>query len=139
VFSMKSIFCCLAFLVVNATILGQETSSSLVQTDDLSTTGGRARVARKLDFERKWKSIEEVYSKAGLAQEKIRSLRQLDLQAFEEIEGGKRPDFLALKAKRREIVNPEEEQKIEIVRREHMAAGKTSGQSKKVDVSSNTQ
>jgi len=134
--SMKFFVCCLVCLVAVTSTFAQQTSSSLAQANDMATTGGRARVARKLDFERKWKSIEEIYGKAGLAQDKIRKLRQLDLQAFEELEVGQRPDFSVLKAKRREIINTDDEQRIETARREYVRSEKAVGQSKTADVSS---
>ena len=101
---------------------GQETTDSLSASGERSsaTTSSRTRVAQRMTFEKRWKSLKDLYILAGFDDEKITKLREIDLAVLEELDKGKQPDFRELRSKRSQIVSEEDEARLETARREQL-------------------
>jgi hypothetical protein len=101
---------------------GQETTDSLSGTTERSTatSSSRATVARRITFEKRWKSLKDLYTQAGFDDQKITKLKDIDLAVLEDLDKGRQPDFKELQSKRRQIVSEDDETRLESARREQL-------------------
>lgn len=89
-------------------------------TQPMSTAAGNttATAFSAESFEQRWEKEAEMYREAGIAEEKIEQLRQLNQETWDARASGNRVDFQQLSRKRAAILTREEVQKLRDVRRQ---------------------
>ena len=127
---MKLVVCGFVFWGLTRILTCQETTDSGALATERNATSSRAAVARRITFEKRWKSLKDLYTQAGFEEEQIARLKDMDLAVLEDLDKGRRPDFKALQTKRRQIVSEADETKLETARQAQLKQRKVTDENK---------
>ncbi len=111
-------------IALTTTTATQSTSGQALLSDARTTgsantttmTAARRQFTQQM-FEERWKNEEKMYREAGISEEKIKKLRDLNSRTWEARSSGERSDFQTIMRERAEILTQEEVEKIRNIRR----------------------
>ena len=122
---MKHLLLCAALAVVTTVAFAQETSPAAGNTTaaaQRATTASEA-IANNFTqeaFEKRWKLEESMYKEAGISEDKIKKLYDINQKLWNSRASGEKIDFPALSRQRSEILTKEDTTKLMEVRRNMM-------------------
>lgn len=111
-------------VALTTTTANQSTSGQALLSDARTTgtantttmTAARRQFTQQM-FEERWKNEENMYREAGISEEKIQKLRDLNSRMWEARSAGERSDFQTIMRERSEILTQQEIEKIRDIRR----------------------
>jgi hypothetical protein len=120
----------------SATVTSNE-GSAAASASSVSTSSSRraalpgGSVMTTAVMERMWTMREKSYRDAGISDDRIEKLKELELKAYTAAQNGEKLDYKALREERSRIITPEEDKKLQEARAKRAnatraAAGQTS-------------
>lgn len=111
-------------VALTTTTANQSTSGQALLSDARTTrtansttmTAARRQFTQQM-FEERWKNEENMYREAGISEDKIQKLRDLNSRMWEARSSGERSDFQTIMRERAEILTQQEVEKIREIRR----------------------
>jgi len=119
---MKHLLLCAALAVTSSVAFAQETTpegENTTATAQLATTASAAMANNFTQeaFEKRWKLEESMYKEAGISEDKIAKLYEINQTLWKARSSGEKIDFPALSRQRSEILTKEDMKKLMDVRR----------------------
>lgn len=118
----KSLAVCFAIMLGCSMAVAQTTApaSSNAATTATERANPAARLFTQEQFEKRWKVEEQMYKDAGISEEKIQKLHDLNSEVWKARADGSKADFQKIMKERQKVLSQEEVQKIRDMRREKM-------------------
>jgi hypothetical protein len=108
----------ISFASAQSTTSGAEVMHHMRGTSGTMGMAGRMHQVDKSDhfttetFNRMYDQAAEIYRKAGIPEEKIQKLRELDMKAWSAQTNGEKIDYSAIRKERMNVLTPEEIDKL---------------------------
>lgn len=118
----KSLVVCLAIALSSSMAMAQQApaASSNAATTATRQANPAARLFTQEQFEKRWKVEEQMYKDAGIGEEKIKKLHDLNAEVWKARAEGNKADFQKIMKERQQVLSQEEVQKIRDLRRKKM-------------------
>ncbi|MGI8907333.1 MAG: hypothetical protein ACR2IE_12675 [Candidatus Sumerlaeaceae bacterium] len=102
-------------------------TTSTVSGMDASSTGTgsmppRTRTMTTSTVERLWSRLGEQYRQAGVPEDRIQKLKELDMKAVSAQASGEKVDLVEIRQERDKLITPEEKEKLQKLRADRASA-----------------
>ena len=115
---MKYLVLAIAVSAAGAVGFAQPADSAVTSSTEMTSSSPRMQTARELKMttaimERMWSNREQMYKEAGLSEDRIAKLKELEMHAYSARQSGEKLDYAAMREERNKIITPEEQKKLE--------------------------